>query len=254
MIPTARFAAGAVTLVAAAAVTLYVLGPTSGAGGPEPTTPTTAAPTAVATGSPSIAPTASTPAATIDMSDWVSYTSDRYGFQIGYPPDWEVWPADRDWSFGADATDFLSPAHEAFIAPERAVRVSAWSVPLDPGTSVKTSADIETWIETYCERTGNAPCTSIAERAVPLCLERRDCHPGLLVPFGEDVQAFFSGGIYDDGAMTVVAVWWGETQPAVAPYGGAQKLLEAFLSTMSVWPESLPVEERQIPVMSTPTR
>ena len=42
----------------------------------------------------------------------------------------------------------------------------------------------------------------------------------------------------------VVTVWWGENEPAVAPYGGSQRLLEAFISTMAVWPESVPFEDR----------
>jgi hypothetical protein len=44
--------------------------------------------------------------------------------------------------------------------------------------------------------------------------------------------------------MTVVAVWRGESAPAVTPNGGSQRLLEAFLSTMAVWPASTPLEER----------
>ena len=47
--------------------------------------------------------------------------------------------------------------------------------------------------------------TGIHERAVPLCLEKRDCHPGLLAPFVDNVQAFFTNG--SEGApMTVVAI------------------------------------------------
>jgi hypothetical protein len=65
------------------------------------------------------------------------------------------------------------------------------------------------------------------------------------VPFQDDVQAFFSGGIYDGDTMTVVAVWRGERDRSVARYGGAQRLLEAFLSTMQVWPASTPLSERR---------
>ena len=50
-----------------------------------------------------------------------------------------------------------------------------------------------------------------------MCLERRDCHAALLVPFKDSVQAFFSAGIYAADAMTVVAVWRGESDPEVAP-------------------------------------
>jgi len=35
--------------------------------------------------------------------------------------------------------------------------------------------------------------------------------------------------------MAVVAMWHEESDPAVAPYRGAQRLLESFLSTMNVW-------------------
>ena len=46
--------------------------------------------------------------------------------------------------------------------------------------------------------------------------------------------------------MTVVAVWRGQGDPTVATYGGSRQLLEAFLSTMSVWPESVPFDDRQV--------
>lgn len=175
----------------------------------------------------------------IDTKTWTTYASDRYDFKVGHPPDWTAVPASRDWRGETDAGDPRSPAHEAFLAPDGAVRVSVWSVPLDPGTRLGWSmANIETSVEDYCQASGNTACTGIYERAVGLCLEKYDCHPGLLVPFRNDVQAFFGGGIYDARALTVVAVWRGESSPAVAPYGGSQRLLEAFLSTMKVWPAS----------------
>jgi len=183
----------------------------------------------------------------------VTYHSDRYGFDIGHPADWTIRPAERDWTFEADATNRLSTAQEAFIAPTQDIRMSAWSVALDPGTTGEEGIAVEAWVEAYCQKTEDAPCTGIHDRAVPLCLERRDCHPGLLVPFKDDVQAFFIGGIYDADKMIVVAVWSGESQPAVAPYGGSRRLLEAFLSTMEVWPESVPFEERRVREMPTPS-
>lgn len=213
------------------------------------TAPSSAPPTAdTADVTPSPPPTAS-----LDPSDWITYTSDRYGFSVGYPADWTRRSAERDWTFEADASDWSSPAMDRFIAPDGTVRVSAWSVPLAPGTTLANRLGFEAWVETYCAATGNAPCTAIHERAVPLCLEKWDCHPGLLVPFDEDVQAYFTGGIYDADKMIVVAVWSGETQPTVAPYNGSQRLLEAFLSTMGVWPESVPVEERVVRVVPTPS-
>ena len=162
-----------------------------------------------------------------------------------YPADWTVQPSQRDWTYAADASDPVSPAHDAFLSPGGDVRVSVWSIPFALGKSVDT-LDFEAWVETYCEQTGNTPCREIHDRAVTLCIERRDCHPGLLVPFDDDVQAFLSGGIFPGSQMTVVSVWRGESDPSVVPYGGSRHLLEAFLSTMGAWPNSLPLQERVV--------
>jgi hypothetical protein len=100
-------------------------------------------------------------------------------------------------------------------------------------------------------------CEGVLKRAVPLCVELRDCHPGLLVPFNYEVMAFMTGGTFGD-TMTVVAVWWGESEPATAPFGGSQNLLEAFLSTMGVWTEEArdaEIERRDNPeVTPSPSR
>lgn len=196
--------------------------------------------------SPSPSPTASTP--TTDPSgptDWETYTSSVYGFDVGYPPGWSVQPADRPWRPDPDLEDNLTPGYDTFRSLPSDVGVGVFAAPLEPGTRIESTADIEAWVADYCRAEGNTPCTGIHERAVELCLEKWDCHPGLLVPFKDDVQAFFSGGIYDAEAMTVVAVWRPESDPSVAPYGGSRRLLEGFLSTMQVWPASTPVDERR---------
>ncbi len=186
------------------------------------------------------APAASvTTAPLTDTTTWATYRSDRYGFSIGYPSDWTVSPADHDWTLAEDANDVLSSGQEMFRSPNRDVRVSAWSVALDPGTSLETWADVEGWVEQYCQHMNDPSCTEVPERAVELCLEARDCHPGLLLPFREDVQAFFPG-MSDDASgwnqMIVVAIWRSDSHPSVAPYGGARRFMEAFLSTMGVCP------------------
>ena len=182
-----------------------------------------------------------------DMANtsWATYTSSLYGFQVGRPRGWSEDPADVRWRSGADSIDPLTATQDTFRSAQGDVAVGVWSAPLDRGTRITSTADIETWVEDYCRAAKNTPCTGIHERAVELCLEKRDCHPGLLVPFKNDVHAFFSGGIYDAEAMTVVAVWRPETDSSVARYGGSQRLLEAFLSTMQVWPASTPVDERR---------
>jgi hypothetical protein len=208
---------------------------------PTEDTPASSSPTT----SDAPAPTSSTPRSLeSDPGSWPTYTSTRYDFTVGHPSDWTEVPSSRGWSWETDIQDWLSPAHEAFIAPDDAIRVSAWNAPLDSSAPEESIDDLVAWVEDYCERSANTPCTGIADRAVELCLEARDCHPGLLVPFSTDVQAFFSGGIYDSDAMTIVAVWRSESHPSVAPYGGAQRLLESFLSTMEVWPATTPYAER----------
>jgi hypothetical protein len=181
----------------------------------------------------------------IDTRSWTTYRSDLYHLEVGHPADWTETPAAREWRLDTDGKNFLSPAHDAFRSRKGDVRVSVWAAPLDPKTRQETTAYIETWVEDYCEASGNTPCTGIGDRATQLCLEKWDCHPGLLVPFRDDVQAFFSGGIYDADAMTIVAVWRGESAPSVARYGGARRLLEGFLSTMQVWPASTPRSDRR---------
>ena len=223
-----RIAAVIAIVAVAGAAALYAFGAGPNLGtGPTPSTntePTTAQPTPAASASP------------IDTAGWVTYVSDRYGFSIGHPAGWTEMPAERSWTLEEDAEgaadDWLSPGADAFVGDN--VRVSAWSVPIDRDTTPETVAGVEAWVTDYCERTSGTSCEGIFDRATLLCVEVRDCHPGLLVQFPSETVAFFTGGIYGD-TMTVVAVWWGESEPATASFGGSQKLLEAFLSTMDVW-------------------
>ncbi len=197
------------------------------------------------TTSPSETQTGTTSPAPLDTGTWQTYTSTRYDFTIGHPLNWSEAPATRDWTWERDGLKFATDAQDNFLNNYQDVQASAWSVPLDRGSRMDSTADLVDWVENYCERSGVVPCTGIAGRGVELCVEARDCHPGLLVPFEEDTQAFFSGGIYPSEEMTVVAVWRSESHPTVQQYGGAQRLLEAFLSTMQVWPSSTPVSERR---------
>lgn len=245
------YAAAVIAVLAVAGIAaIYAFGPGSNVGigptqSPTPDETQAASPTAAPNSSPTFNEDGS-----LNTTGWTAFVSDRYrswpsdleGYSISHPADWTVRPAERDWDFETDAADWLSPATDDFISPDGHVRVSAWAIPLDfdepmgVESQSESWANVAAWVEDYCQAARESPCTGIAERAVPLCLEVRDCHPGLLVPFEEDVLAFFTGGGVDDN-MIVVAVWRGESDPAVAPYGGSQRLLEAFLSTMCVWPE-----------------
>jgi hypothetical protein len=229
-----RLAASIATIAVVGVAALNLFGPVGGIGSGPPASPS-------ATTSPTAIPTpAASPVATADplvTSAWTPYTSSQYGFSLAYPNGWTAVPATRAWAFETDAGDLvLTPAADSFDPPARNIRVSTWAVPLEPGTTIESTEDIAAWIAAYCEQTGSHPCTDILSRATPFCLEKRDCHPALLVPFNNDVQAFFSGGIYDADAMNVVSVWRPESFRAAEQFGGTRGLLEAFLSTMDVWP------------------
>lgn len=166
------------------------------------------------------------------------HTSAQYGFTIVPPPGWQYEAADRRWMREADARGLAwnSPAHEVFSSPDDDVVVSAWAVPLEPGSAPESRAALEAWVEDYCRGSGEAPCTGIADRAVELCEEGGDCSVGLMLRYSGATYAFFTGGTFGSGTVSVVVVWRSETDTSVVPYGGARSLLEQFLEPMGVWP------------------
>jgi hypothetical protein len=216
----------------------------------------TAGPSATPSGgtSQTPAPTGHEPDPTVDgallppdTTDWVSYTSAQYGIGIAYPPGWAVEPATRAWTFAADAAlDPRSPAMDSFMNEEGTVRVSLWaiadeSLPGGPKEVIESVAGIEAWAERFCEVTGNVGCDGVPERALPMCLEYRDCHPAAMVRYESDVQAYFTGGGEADPVFVVV-VWRQDLHPTTARYGASRLLLQALLSTINgggnaaVWP------------------
>jgi hypothetical protein len=240
-----RARANRLRMVAAAATVAVVAATVAGTaivGGSDTNSPippsSTTSPSGLETGSASLQDD-------LDTSTWQTYRSTQYGFTIGHPPNWSESPATRDWEWERDGLEASTTGQENFLNQYGDVQASAWSAPFERGTRMDSTADLVDWVENYCERSGIGPCTGIADRGVELCVEARDCHPGLLVPFEEDVQAFFSGGLYSSEKMTVVAVWRSESHPTVEPYGGAQRILEAYLSTMQVWPRSTPLDQRR---------
>jgi hypothetical protein len=214
----------------------------TGAGGPDRVRPTD---------TPPPGPTIEvTPLPTIALDTWVTYTSEQYGFTIAHPPTWTEEPAIRDWTFEDDAVlDPLSPAMDSFMHGSGQIRVSIWSIPGEtlpggPGEAIGSVESIYAWAEEFCRRTGNSPCDGVEERAIPMCLEYRDCHPATMVLFDDDVQAFFSGGGSADpfNDVYVIAVWRPDGHPSAAEFGSTRLLLQAFLSTVNgggnsgVWP------------------
>jgi len=194
---------------------LFVNRGPSGPGGP-------GGPTSSATPGSAASPSPSPSSALLDTSSWPTYESARYGFSIGRPADWTERPAERDWTVATDAADWLSAAQESFIAAAGDVRLSAWSVAVEPGTSAQA------WIQSYCVAAA-APgqdCSGYQDGAVPVSI---DGHPGVLITkSGFDHPVFVLNG----ERMYVVIAWREESDSSVMPYGGARRLVESFLSTM----------------------
>ena len=202
--------AAAAAAIGILTVTVGIVPRTSGPGGSD----LVASPSPSAPASPSPSP--------IDTSAWTTYTSDRYGFSIGHPADWVEVPADHTWTLAED-TDWLSPAQERFHAADRSIAAAAWSVAVPPGTT------LDAWIAAYCPLNNTTPCPPSADRIVPVTM---DGHPGSLVQFDGDTQAFIPVG----DRMYVAVVWEPDSDPRTAPYGGATRLLEGYLSTMLLLP------------------
>ncbi len=226
----------AVALVAAVSVggLLYLNAKGPGAGASAPPAGT-AAPTAVTTAGPtggSSAPPATLP----PVSLWTEYTSDVHGFTIAYPPGWRLESeATRPWDPALDVPlrGQASPYADIFVNEPGNVAFSVWRVPADIEAIENSRPALIAWVEEFCDSMSYyAPCSRIAERAIPMCRERADCHPdAVIVPFNDDVLALFVGA---DDALTVAQVWWGDSAPQVAPYGGSIRLLQAFLEPMNV--------------------
>jgi hypothetical protein len=199
--------------VGAAAILLVIgvsfLRPSSDPGGVGGTAPTP-------TPSPATSPAEvrPTPMPSLDTSTWETYTSPRYGLSIAHPADWTVEPGDHDWSLEIDAA-WPNTAADKFSSPDGHIALAAWSVPVEPGT------DLNAWIQAYCEK-NTEPCTEIQARAEPVYAEPRDRHPGTLVAFQDDIQAFFLNA----DRIYVVASW--------RPAGefDSRRLIEAFALTM----------------------
>jgi hypothetical protein len=200
-----------VAVLGVGAFTFLVRNPNSGFGG----TPTP---------SPTLTPTAAAAATLgpIDTSTWTTYISNRYGFSIGRPANWKVKQvSNHDWTVSADH-DWQTTASEGFAAADESVYATAWSVAVPAGTSA------DAWILAYCQSGATGPCTGLQAASTPVSM---DGHPGVLINT-MDTEAFTLVA----NRMYVVAVWESFDDPRTAPYGGADRLVEGFLSTMHLLP------------------
>ncbi len=183
---------------------------------------------------PGATPTESSTASPDPSVAWVTFASQRYPLTIARPAGWIDHRATRDWSWELDAslTEPSRGSVDYTTNPAESLAVLAWSIPLQDGESVATSAELEDWVAGYCDRMGNTPCDRIAGRAVPMCLGVT-CAPVLIVPFESDVQAFFLDA---DGDMAVVAVWRPDLHPTTVPFGGGIQMLQTILAPMGIGP------------------
>ena len=111
-------------------------------------------------------------------------------------------------------------AADRFVSPDGKISLASWSVLVEPGT------DLLAWIAAYCPL-NTSPCTGI-RIAIPVVADDKLHVSGVLIPFDDNVQAFF---LHVD-RIYVVAAWHPESDPGLAQFGGGRRLLEAMSASM----------------------
>ena len=170
-----KFAAGAAAVLAIAVVGAQLVGLRGSQGGvgvaPTATATPGVSPTPSVSPSPTPSPTPPTPTigalpSPLDTSAWKTFTSDRYGFTIAYPPDWNQDASTKDWD-AADRGHWPNPGWDHFQSADTQIGLGAFSVPVGPGTT------IDSWLAATCPGY-TEPCTGIRDRAVDVTM---DGHP-----------------------------------------------------------------------------
>lgn len=209
--------AAAVVLAIGGAAWMLGQRPGSGVGGlPPPASPSpSVASSPFPSGSAAASPSSSA-IALKDTSNWVAFTSPRYGYQFSRPPSWVPTPATRNWVLKTDRLDMWTTASDQFVDPKAAygILVSAWAVDVPPTTS-----DDE-WITAFYAGS-TAGCGTLSSDVRQISV---DGHAGRLVVNDpcSDAEAF----VFIDGRVHVFAIWRDQQVP----------LLEAFLSTVKFVP------------------
>jgi hypothetical protein len=183
--------------------------PGIGAGGTQ-TPSSTASVTATAL------PTASPTVDLTDATDWVTVTSEQYGYEIGHPPGWTSEPATRDWSLELDRTnwfgDDVADRFWGYDANRLNILLTAFAVDVPVGMSR------DEWIAAYYGEAdpGAEPCDTSIDLGQPLLVDGRPAR--VAVNDGCEHAAF----VLIDDRMYVFSVWRSDQEP----------LFEAFLSTV----------------------
>ena len=206
-----RMMAVAIAVLSATSL-LLACASTPGSSGSTPSPATE--PTQAAAPSPSPAPD--------DTSDWVAYSSERYGYDIAHPSDWPTYPSSKhassaDWTEGNDVE-----GADGFTEPERSTLVRAFAVPIPAGMSK------DDWITAYRGPSADGTPNRCPAQQVDLGPVMVDGHDVTLMQLGERCHAIHALVFVDDRAYDFLAD--GSNQEAV---------LKAFLSTVRFQPEAV---------------
>jgi hypothetical protein len=202
-------AATAVIAVLIVGGVLLTRGPTTSVGGP----PAASSLPSVSTPASAGASPSATPALT-DTSNWIPFTSERYGYEIEHPPTWIATPATGDWDFETSRLDWETANADTFLSAQARFSAFASDVPADMSE--------DEWIAAYYEGSvaNGVQCEDFVDWQ-PISV---DGYAGRLAVNDAcfDVQAF----VFVDTRVHVFAIW----------RENHEALLEAFLSTVEFQP------------------
>ena len=170
----------------------------------------------------------------LDTSRWTTYDSERYQFTIGHPATWSVIESTHEWDRETDSINWDSGALETFVAPDDSIYLAAWSVDVDPSTTLAA------WVQAFCDQ-HVASCTDIEGMADPAFANAGD-REGILFSWDDGMTAFFPtwydeaepGSIWEQPAPPDGRIYMVESgRPDSGPYH-ARKLIEAFAESLCV--------------------
>jgi hypothetical protein len=195
------------------------------------------------------------------IEEWTPYTSEVYGFQMKYPPDWIVHgSATREWEAGdgqapADDWPWADTFENSDSVDGDSIGLWVYEVPAGDGADIESVEGLTAWALAFCTSTSalrDLPlaCEESTQQAVPMCLVAGGdtCRAAILVPGPSEPYAYFMDwesvmmtSVPD--RVTVLSIGRPDDFPAAARYGGSVELLRSFLTTFDVWtPGDQPVQ------------
>lgn len=170
----------------------------------------------------------------LDTATWATYASERYGFTIGHPASWTVIESTHAWDQATDSINWDSGALETFVAPDESIYLAAWSVDVDPATTLAE------WVQAFCDHYVSS-CIDLAHMTEPASANGGD-RQGILFAWDDGMTTFFPswyddaepGSIWEqpappDGRISIVEIG----RPDSGPYH-ARELIEAFSESLCI--------------------